>query len=329
MKKILILGGTQFVGRTLTEGLIASGRYDVTLFNRGKSNAGLFKETKRIHGDRETADIEQIFGQHWDCIVDFSGYYPVTFAKLLKGIEGNIGRYIFISTVSVFDMEKFSGLLITENFATRTCSEEQKVSRLPDAYGEKKAEMERLLLGYENMDKIIFRPAFIYGRYDWTERFYYWLYRAEKSKQILLPDGGSPHSISLTNADDLTKALLMAIEIGKHSTIYNTISTPSISIREMLQVATNAYGRNPGIITADSAYLEKISVPLSQFPLLMPIDFMADDTLWRKDFPFERTSISDTFVDMRDYNAGAGFPMPKAGLTPDREHELIDKIKEV
>ena len=108
MKKILILGGTMFVGRTLTERLVASGKYDVTLFNRGKSNAGLFEGVKQIHGDRETADIEQICNQYWHCIIDFSGYYPVTFEKLLNGLKGKVGRYIFISTVSVFDIGKYS-----------------------------------------------------------------------------------------------------------------------------------------------------------------------------------------------------------------------------
>jgi 2'-hydroxyisoflavone reductase len=172
MKKILILGGTNFVGRSLTERLVASGNYDVTLFNRGKTNAELFKGVKQIHGDRETADIEKIYNRRWDCIIDFSGYYPVTFEKLLKGIEGNVGRYIFISTVSVFDVAKYEGQLITEQFATQACSDAQKVSPLMDAYGEKKAEMERILLQQQGLDKIIFRPGFIYGKYDYTGRFY-------------------------------------------------------------------------------------------------------------------------------------------------------------
>jgi 2'-hydroxyisoflavone reductase len=326
MKKILILGGTVFVGRSLTERLVALGKYDVTLFNRGKSNKGLFEDVNQIHGDRETADIEKIYNRHWDCIIDFSGYYPVTFEKLLHAIKGNVGRYIFISTVSVFDVAKHTGQLITEQFATQACSDAQKVSRLMDAYGEKKAEMERLLLQQQGLDKIIFRPSFIYGKFDYTERFYYWLYRVEKCARFLLPEDGTPKKLSLTNADDLTEALLLAIETGKHSTVYNAISTPSISIKELLGVAAQAYGKTPEIITVNSKQLEKIAVPVSQFPLMMPVDFTAGDTLWKSDFPFVRTDLASTLLEMRDYKAASGLPKPVVGLDVAKEQELIENI---
>jgi 2'-hydroxyisoflavone reductase len=323
MKKILILGGTMFVGRSLTERLIASGNYDVTLFNRGKSNTDLFKEVNQIHGDRETADIEKIYGQHWDCIIDFSGYYPTTFGQLLNGLKGKVGRYIFISTISVYDLDKYQGHVIVENCDTLKCSDAQKISQLWDAYGEKKAEMERLLLQHTELDKIIFRPSYIYGKYDWTERFYYWLYRIQNCAKFLLPDEGKPKQISLTNADDLTEALLQAIEIKRHSTIYNTISTPSISIRKLLGIAATAYGKNPEIITANASDLEKLSLQPSQFPLVSPLGFNVDDALWRKDFSFTRADLAATLIDMRDYNAAEGFPKPAAGLDIEKEHGVI------
>ena len=99
-------------------------KYDITLFNRGKSNVDLFKEVKQIHGNRETADIEKIYCQHWDCIFDFSGYYPNTFAQLLDGIKGKVGRYVFISTVSV-RLSKIPGPLnyrAKPNNAMQRCS---------------------------------------------------------------------------------------------------------------------------------------------------------------------------------------------------------------
>ena len=326
MKKILVLGGTMFIGRMLTEKLIALGTYEVTLFNRGKANTDIFKDVKQIHGDRETADIEKIYNQHWDCIIDFSGYHPATFEKLLKNIQGNVGRYIFISTVSVFDIEKHSGQLITEQLPTRACSKEQMISPLWDAYGEKKAEMERILMQHHNLDKIIFRPSFIYGKYDWTERFYYWLYRVQNCNKFLLPDNGTPRNLSLTNADDLIDALLMAIEIGSHATIYNTVSTPAISIRQLLHIASTAYGKNPEIITVGEKQLKEHALQLSQFPLVMPIDFSTDDSLWKKDFPFERKDIATTLLEMWDYKANSGYPLPAAGLNVAKEQEIIGQL---
>ena len=314
------------MGRSLTEQLTASGNYDVTLFNRGKSNAELFKEVKQIHGNRETEDVEKVYNQYWDCIIDFSAYYPNTFEKFLNGIKGKVGRYIFISTVSVYDIEKYAGQLITEQFETLACSEEQKSSKLPDAYGEKKAEMERLLLAHKEFDKIIFRPSYIYGKYDYTERFYYWLYRVQHCDKFLLPDGGQPKQLSLSNADDLTQALLQAVEIKNHSTIYNTISTPSITIRELVTVASKAYGKQPEIITTESTDPEKYSLHASQFPLLSLLGFTVDDTLWKRDFPFKRAGLESTLLEMRDYKLAVGFPKPVAGLDVEQEMQAIAKM---
>lgn len=93
-----------FVGRAIVERLTSNPDYDVTLFNRGKSNTDIFSGVKQLHGDRETDDIKQIYNQDWDCIFDFSGYYPVTFEKLLNDLRGKVKRYVFISTISVYDI---------------------------------------------------------------------------------------------------------------------------------------------------------------------------------------------------------------------------------
>ena len=162
-----------FVGRALVEKLRLMPEYELTLFNRGKSNADLFADVNQLHGNRETDDILQVCKQHWDCVIDFSGYYPVTFEKLLNDLKGKVGRYIFISTISVYDLANFADRPISEVDEILGCTEEQKISKLPDAYGEKKAEMERILHEQDWLDKIILRPSFIYGKYDWTERFYY------------------------------------------------------------------------------------------------------------------------------------------------------------
>src|SRR5207249_4696314 len=136
------------------------------------TNNSLFPDLKRIIGDRETDDYLKISEQNWDVVVDFSGYYPLTFDKLLDSLRGKVKKYIFISTISVFDIDKAIGEIIIEGHAILDCPEEKMTSRLPDGYGEKKAEMERMLLRHDDMEMVILRPSFIYGRYDWTDRLY-------------------------------------------------------------------------------------------------------------------------------------------------------------
>ena len=84
MKKILILGGTQFVGRNLVERLDALGQFEITLFNRQQTGSHLFSHLKKIKGDRETSDINQLKNKTWDAVIDLSAYYPNSLQNLLE-----------------------------------------------------------------------------------------------------------------------------------------------------------------------------------------------------------------------------------------------------
>ena len=90
-----------------------------------------------------------------------------------------------------------------------------------------------------------------------------------------------------------------------------------------MAVAAKAYGKNPELITADAAMLEKLGLQAAQFPLLTPVGFSASDELWRKDFPFKRADLASTLLDMRDYNPASGFPKPGVGLDVVKEQEII------
>lgn len=319
-KTILILGGTMFVGRLVVEKLKALPQYDITLFNRGQSNAGLFDDVKQLHGNRETGDLQTITGRQWDCIIDFSGYYPLTFQKLLNDLKGKVNRYIFISTISVYDLEKFINTTITEQTPILACTDEQKRSKLPDAYGEKKAEMERILLSQDWLDKIILRPSFIYGPYDWTERFYYWLYRAKFFNKMLIPDH---FNLSLTYAHDLAAAVVNAIEAEKHQIVYNTISTANTSLRQVVDMAAAQLGRRVETVNANEALLEKGDIHASPFPLYVPFNLDIEGTNWLNDFALQPTGIETGIQQTIAYHDGLGWPVPKAGLAPDKEKAVL------
>ncbi|MFN8287191.1 MAG: SDR family oxidoreductase [Chitinophagales bacterium] len=327
MKKILILGGTMFVGRVVTERLKNNPQYQLTLFNRGKSNAELFADVRQLHGNRETEDIEQILKEDWDVIIDFSGYYPITFEKLLHALKGKVKRYIFVSTISVFDFEKLTGKnLITERDEILACSEAQRNSRLPDAYGEKKAEMERALLQQDWLDSIIFRPSFISGKYDWTERFYYWVYRVKKGNKILFPSVEAVNT-SITLGDDLASAIIMAIDSEKKQSVYNSISFTQHSLHDFITTTSSLLNKPVEIvgITEEQQKENGLLHGLHQgdFPLFVGGGIAVDDTLFKKDFP---VALKDYRKDIEEIIAAAekaGWPEPKPGLKWDREQEIL------
>lgn len=325
MKQVLILGGTNFIGRVLVEKLLLQKDYEITLFNRGKRNAGLFADVPQIHGDREGDSYYQIADQYWDFIIDCSGYYPITFNKLLHALEGKVGRYIFISTISVFDFSDVLNRTIDENELILSCTEEQKTSPLPDAYGEKKAEMERILMQHDWLDKIILRPSLVYGKYDFTDRFYYWLWRAKFADKIMLPDGGKD-SVSITYVDDLAELIIASLAVEKHNTTYNAV-THDVTFSAILDTCADLLGTKP----------EQVNIPADKI-INAGIQPWQDVALWLngnlhisnkkalKDYGITFTTFAETVKDTIAYYESMDWPECKYGLKADREKELINSI---
>src|SRR4051812_8489952 len=101
--RILVLGGTSFVGRYAVETALRRG-HDVTIFHRGKTNPDLFPGVDRRTGDRDTGDYASLAGaDRWEAVIDVTAYYPRQVAEASDAVDGRIGRYVFVSTGSVYD----------------------------------------------------------------------------------------------------------------------------------------------------------------------------------------------------------------------------------
>jgi 2'-hydroxyisoflavone reductase len=97
--RILVLGGTGFVGRHITEAALDAG-HDVTLFNRGRTNPEQFPGAMPLTGDREAGDLEALASCEWDAVVDVNAYTPRRVSESIAALEGRVGHYTFISTTS-------------------------------------------------------------------------------------------------------------------------------------------------------------------------------------------------------------------------------------
>src|SRR5689334_12341953 len=97
--RILVLGGTQFLGRHVVTAALERG-HDVTLFNRGITRSELFPETEKLRGDRD-GSLEQLQGRSFDAVVDTSGYVPRIVERTLDAL-GDVGHYTFVSSISVY-----------------------------------------------------------------------------------------------------------------------------------------------------------------------------------------------------------------------------------
>ena len=98
--KLLILGGTLFVGRAVAEAALERG-HELTLFHRGRTNPGLFPDVEHLHGDRD-GDLSALEGRSFDAVIDTSGYVPRVVRASAELLAGSVDRYVFVSTISVY-----------------------------------------------------------------------------------------------------------------------------------------------------------------------------------------------------------------------------------
>jgi 2'-hydroxyisoflavone reductase len=333
--KVLVIGGTQFIGRHVVEKLVFAG-HDVTLLNRGKTAPTLFPNIPTIKANRETDDFERIedLKKNWDGVIDLCAYYPKDVTRLLDFLKGRAGRYIVCSSVSAYSassMDKFTPL-IDENSPLHPCSPQEAVDSTMSTYGQRKAECERVALKqHQNgVPVIIIRPSIVYGQYDHTDRFAYWIWRASQAKPFILPDYGLTIT-RRTYAPDLATAFVASIT----STValgnaYNIAETAALNFRDTLLLVGDHLGVRPleHAVSIPSDWLIKEGVkPWTDFPLWIPkTNLLIDTYRSRRDLSFVSTppeqalpAAAEAFLKEKKE--------PKAGLSMSAEGELLKKWK--
>lgn len=335
MKKVLIIGGTQFVGRNLVEQLLLLGKYDLTLFNRGKTNPELFPEVKQIVGDRNTDDLHKVAKQNWDCIIDISCYYPNPLEDFVQKLKGKVERYIFVSTGSVYDLdtENKDGYM-TEDFPKCTYTEDDRIDKTGATYGQRKVACEDVLLSQDWLNTIILRPALIVGHYDHTDRLYYWFYRTKTQDSFLLPNEGKD-LISYTDVLDFSKMMIQAIEVENKYHVYNSTSYAA-SLGKFVQLAAKHLNKNLELVNVSPAFIDEQKIAIwTELPLWVEGNsFTQDSSQLQKDFDFTFSTIEETTERLMDYYGNhmkwrdvRESKYGQLSMTPEREAELMKLLK--
>ena len=211
--RILVLGGTQFLGRHVVDAALERG-HDVTLFNRGRTRPELFAAAvERLRGDRD-GDLSALDGRSFDAVVDTSGYVPRIVSRTLDALR-EIGHYTFVSSVSVY-----ADLTVPPTEASEVRELEQPTEEWREAYGELKADCEDVVR--ERFPKgFIVRPGLIVGPWDPTGRFTYWPERIAAGGQVLAP-APPDAAAQVIDARDLAAWILHGAATGLSST-YNAV----------------------------------------------------------------------------------------------------------
>ena len=180
--RLLVLGGTRFLGRYIVESALARG-HEVTLFNRGRSNPQLFPEAKRLRGNRDS-DLRSLEGLKWDAVVDTCGFTSAQVRGTAQLLAERVEHYTFISSISVY--RDFSKASLDEGAATAQLSKGRDEEQSdPETYGARKRLCEQAATEAMLGRVLCIRPGIIVGPNDTTGRFLYWVRRAAKGGEIL------------------------------------------------------------------------------------------------------------------------------------------------
>lgn len=328
MIKLLILGGTRFIGRRLVEKLENNSEYELTLFNRGKTNHSLFPNCRKIIGDRKNnEDLDQLFSESWDFVIDLSCYYPKSIKTIVNKINRNLTKYIFISTCSVYEIDGFDKMLKNENAPVLQCNKIEEKNTSLDTYGKRKAACERYLTN-SKLPYIIFRPSLVYGPYDYSDRLYYWIHATQSNHAFILPENGE-RIFSITYVDDLVNCIIQSIENSICNKIYNCISHPIMSILEIIKTSSKILKQKIKVISMDAVFLKHEKI-LEWFDLplwLNTNNFTFSNDALQNEFDFTPMDFVLTIEKTIHYYLKRGFPTPCCGIDRRQQNILINKFK--
>ncbi|PYS75915.1 MAG: epimerase, partial [Acidobacteria bacterium] len=200
--KLLVLGGTKFLGRHLVASALARGD-EVTLFNRGLHNTEIFPEVEKLRGERD-GGLDALRGRRWDAVVDTSGYVPRVVRASAELLADSVGLYVFVSSVSVYaDFSQPTD----EGSPTATLEDESVEDLTGEAYGALKALCERAVEEVMPGRVLAARAGLIVGPFDPTVRFSYWTERIARGGEVLAP-APPRRQVQFIDARDLSEWIL-------------------------------------------------------------------------------------------------------------------------
>jgi 2'-hydroxyisoflavone reductase len=251
-KRILILGGTGYVGPHIVAAARAQG-HTLTLFNRGKSNPGLFPDIETLIGDRVTGNYESLRGREWDAVIDTWVMMPKSVHAAADVLHDHVGQYLFLSTISVYKLGK-EPLIESSPVLTPKTVNATKLEGVEDYGGNKflaERAAEELLPGRATS----IRAGVIVGPGDPSDRFIYWLLLFVRGGEVLAP-GAPDDRLQFIDVRDLAKFIIKCVDERIVGT-YNAVGPDDPGLGSVLAAVKRATGSDARITWVDHAFLEQ------------------------------------------------------------------------
>jgi len=314
--KILMLGGTQFIGRHMTLAFLAAG-HTVSVLTRGLSQDDLPPEVERLRGDRDRgpAGLQALSDRTWDACIDVSGYTPRQVRPSAEFLRAQVQRYVFVSSVSVYGDTPRRPVRETDPLLPAAAEDVTEIDG--ETYGPLKVACEAIVQEFYGPRGTILRPQIVAGPHDPTGRYPYWVNRAVQGGEMLAPGDGTDH-LQVIDVRDLARFTVRVVE-GQLGGVFNLVG-PRLSWSAFMEVL----GADE-VTWVSTRVLEAQGVTSQELPLYRPehgpfSSLMDVDPARSLAAGLTLTDPAVTVRDTRAWSAGAGLTPP---FTPEREAAVL------
>jgi 2'-hydroxyisoflavone reductase len=326
--RLLILGGTGYLGPALVHAAVPRG-HTITLFNRGKTNPGMFPELEQLRGDRD-GKLDALRGREWDAVIDDTGYVPRVVRQTAELLAPAVRRYLFVSSLSVYADEKTLHQSESAARATLPAGEEGS-EEVRKHYSALKAACEDVVTGLYGERATIVRPGYIVGPRDPYDRLTYWVARCDRGGELLGPGNGDD-PVQLIDVRDLAEFMLGCVERQVTGAFNATGPAERLTMRGLLGACQEAAGTPSQIVWVPEPFLRAQGISpedesREHLPLWAPGHALGQVSISRatnRGLTFRPTveTARDTLAWWKEQPEERRAKL-RGGLPPERERELL------
>lgn len=320
--RILILGGTRFVGRHIAQAALERG-HELTLFNRGQSNPDLFAEAEQVRGDRQQGGLAALEGRTFDAVIDSTAYFPADVEAAAGVLAGRVGHYSLVSSLSVYRDPVAAGSDESAPLYTHDGPVPTEVSSA-ESYGALKRLCEQSATdAFARL--LVARAGVIVGAYDYTDRFVYWPRRIGSGGRVLAAEPDQP--VQLIDGRDFAAFVLDGAQAGLTGTFNVTGPARTLTMSDLFDTCRSFTGADATPEWVGDRFLEEQGLqPWEDLPLWLPAElagFCAMDCSKAIAAGLRVRPIEDTIAEALHWNAQRPADEREQHLQPEREHELL------
>jgi 2'-hydroxyisoflavone reductase len=324
--RILVVGGTKFVGRHFVAAALAAG-HELTLLHRGTSGPDLFPQAEHLLADRN-GDLSVLAGREFDATVDVSAYLPRQVSSLASALDGRGGHHLFVSTVSVYAPPL--GPNISESAPLLAPADADVVEVTDDTYGPLKVASELTAADRYGAALSIVRPTYVVGPHDHTWRFPWWVHRIAAGGEVLAP-GPYDAPTQVIDARDQATFMTGLLEQSVSGTFHTVSPEPPYGFGDLLEaIAARLAPPGTTLRWVDPAPLLAADLPGDPFPLWTAgepqLDGIAADPAAAIGAGLSVRPIGQTAEETWEWVRSTSGPPPGIGLSRARETELLRSL---